>query len=174
LANPDGYLCRTAAGHPDCTIVERYGRVGHAEEAAMTARDLMTTNPVTASPLASLAEVWDLMRDLEIRHVPVVEDGALVGMLSDRDLSRLDMSRMFEGADALRQELSTPIVKVMNADVIAIEPETDLDEIIDLLLEHKVGALPVVRLGSREVVGIVSYIDVLRAIRDELDEAGEA
>lgn len=139
----------------------------------MTAGDLMTRNPATASPQASVAEVWDLMRDLEIRHVPVVEDGALVGMLSDRDLARLDMSRMvaFEGADALRQELSTPIVKVMNPDVIAIEPETDLGEIIDLLVEHKVGALPVLRLGSREVVGIVSYIDVLRAVRDGLDGA---
>ncbi len=141
----------------------------------MTAGDLMTPNPVTASPQASFAEVWELMRDLEIRHVPVVEDGVLEGMLSDRDLARLDMSRMvaFEGADVFRQELATPIVKVMNPDVIAIEPETDLDEIIELLIEHKVGALPVVRLGSREVVGIVSYIDVLRAIRDGLDEAGQ-
>ena len=140
----------------------------------MTARDLMTPNPVTAAPQASVTEVWDLMRDLEIRHVPVVENGALVGMLSDRDLSRLDMSRIFEGADDLRQELSTPIVKVMHADVIMIEPETELDEIIDLLVENRIGALPVVKAGSREVVGIVSSIDVLRAMRDELEESWEA
>ena len=138
----------------------------------MIARDLMTPDPVTASPQASVAEVWDLMRDLEIRHVPVVERGALVGMLSDRDLAQLDMTRMVTGddTDAIRQALATSIVKVMNPDVIAIEPETELDEIIDLLLEHKVGALPVVGLGSREVVGIVSYIDVLRAIQDGLEE----
>ncbi len=138
----------------------------------MTARDLMTPNPVTVAPQARVAEVWDLMRELEIRHVPVVEDGALVGMLSDRDPARLDMFRMLasDGADALRQELATPIVKVMNSDVIVVEPETGLDEIIELLLEHKVGALPVVRQDGYEVVGIVSYIDVLRALRDRLEE----
>jgi CBS-domain-containing membrane protein len=138
----------------------------------MTARDLMTPDPVTAAPDASIAEVWDLMRELEIRHVPVIEGGALVGMLSDRDLANLDMSRLLatEGADALRQELGTPIVRVMSADVISIEPETDLADIIDLLIEHKVGALPVVQPGGREVVGIVSYIDVLRALREGLEE----
>ncbi len=138
----------------------------------MTARDLMTPNPVTVAPQARVVEVWDLMRELEIRHVPVVEDGALVGMLSDRDPARLDMFRMLasDGADALRQELATPIVKVMNSDVIVVEPETGLDEIIELLLEHKVGALPVVRQDGYEVVGIVSYIDVLRALRDRLEE----
>jgi len=142
------------------------------KENLMTARDLMTPNPVTVAPQARVAEVWDLMRELEIRHVPVVEDGALVGMLSDRDPARLDMFRMLasDGADALRQELATPIVKVMNSDVIVVEPETGLDEIIELLLEHKVGALPVVRQDGYEVVGIVSYIDVLRALRDRLEE----
>jgi len=142
------------------------------KENLMTARDLMTPNPVTVAPQARVVEVWDLMRELEIRHVPVVEDGALVGMLSDRDPARLDMFRMLasDGADALRQELATPIVKVMNSDVIVVEPETGLDEIIELLLEHKVGALPVVRQDGYEVVGIVSYIDVLRALRDRLEE----
>ena len=140
----------------------------------MTARELMTTNPVTASPQASLAEAWDLMQNLEIRHLPIVEEGELVGMLSDRDLSRLDLSRMAEGGDALRRELSTPIVKVMNADVIAIEPDTELSEIIELLVEHRIGALPVVPTGRREVVGIVSYVDVLRAMQDRIEESGEA
>ena len=137
----------------------------------MTARDLMTPNPVTTTPKASIAEVWDLMRELEIRHVPVVERGTLVGMLSDRDLSHLDMSRTLavEGAEGLRQELATPIVNVMTSDVICVEPETELSDVVELLLEHKVGALPVVRPDTREVVGIVSYIDVLRALRDQLE-----
>jgi acetoin utilization protein AcuB len=141
----------------------------------MTALDLMTPNPMTVSPEATVAEVWDLMRDLEIRHVPVVEDGALVGMVSDRDLSRVEITRAaaVEDADALKQELSTPIVKLMKTDVITVEPETELGEIIELLVENRVGALPVVRFGGREVVGIVSYVDVLRAIQDRLEEVGE-
>ena len=126
----------------------------------MIARDLMTPNPMTVTPQASVAEVWDLMRELEIRHVPVVQDGALVGMLSDRDLARLDIAQM----------LPMPIIKVMSTDVIAVEPESELTEVVELLIEHKVGALPVIEPDSREVVGIVSYIDVLRAVEDRLEE----
>lgn len=138
----------------------------------MNTREMMTPNPITVSPKATLAEAWDLMREMEIRHVPVVEGGALVGMLSDRDLARLDLTRVLavEGAGALRRELSAPIADVMSGDVIEVEPETGLDEVLDLLIEHKVGALPVVEPDSREVVGILSYIDVLRALRELLEE----
>ncbi len=138
----------------------------------MTAHDLMTPNPVTVSPKASIAEVWDLMRELDIRHVPVVEDDALVGMLSDRDLARLNVTRVLavEGAAALRQELATPIVNVMSSDVIVVEPETELGDVIDLLVEHKVGALPVIEPDTRKIVGIVSVIDVLLALRDSIEE----
>ena len=139
----------------------------------MRARDLMTPNPVTVAPQARIAEAWDLMRELEIRHIPVVANGALVGMLSDRDLAHLDMTSMLtlDSSEMLRQELATPIAKVMHPDVIGVEPETGLGEIVDLFLEHKVGALPVVAWDTYEVLGIVSYIDVLRVIRDRLDEA---
>lgn len=138
----------------------------------MTARELMTPNPVTVNVEESLVDAWDLMRELDIRHVPVVQNGALVGMLSDRDLGHLDMARMAmgEGADALRRELARPIIDVMRSDVIFVEPETGLNDVIALLVEHKVGALPVVQPDTREVLGIVSYIDVLRAVQDSLEE----
>ena len=139
----------------------------------MRARDLMTPDPVTIAPQARIAEAWDLMRELEIRHIPVVANGALVGMLSDRDLAHLDMTSVLTSAtpDVLRQEMATPIAKVMHPDVIGVEPETGLGEIVDLLLEHKVGALPVVAWDTYRVLGIVSYVDVLRVMRDRLDEA---
>jgi acetoin utilization protein AcuB len=138
----------------------------------MIARDLMTPDPLTVTPQASIAEAWDLMRELAVRHVPVVEDGVLVGMLSDRDLARVSIAQVLrvEGADALREELKTPIVEVMSTDVISVEPETEVGEVIALLLEHKVGALPVVELGTREVLGIISYVDVLRALQDLIEE----
>jgi CBS domain-containing protein len=138
----------------------------------MTARDVMTPNPVTVTPQASLAEVWDLMRELKIRHVPVARAGVLAGMVSDRDFSGLDVARVLtvEGAEALRKELATPVINVMSADVICVEPETGLGDVIDLLLEHKVGALPVVLPDTRELVGIVSSVDVLRALRDLVEE----
>ena len=138
----------------------------------MLARDLMTPDPMTVTPQASIAEVWDLMREVEVRHVPVVQGGALVGMLSDRDLARVDIVRLLkvEGADALRQELATPIVQVMTSDVIAVEPDTEVGDVIALLIDHKIGALPVVETGTREVLGIISYVDVLRALQGLLEE----
>ena len=138
----------------------------------MKARDVMTPSPITVTPEATLAEVWDLMREADIRHVPVVEAGVLVGMVSDRDLASLDVARVLtaDGAEALRRALATPVVTVMSSDVIFVEMEDDLDDVIELMLEHKVGAIPVVRSDARDVMGIVSYIDVLRGIRDLVAE----
>jgi acetoin utilization protein AcuB len=138
----------------------------------MKAQDLMTRNPVTVPPGASVAEAFDLMSELDIRHVPVVEAGELVGMLSDRDLARFDIARLLtvEGAEAFRRELATPVVKVMSSDVIFVNPETELSEVVELLVEHKIGAVPVVKTDTREIVGIISYIDVLRGIQDLLEE----
>jgi acetoin utilization protein AcuB len=138
----------------------------------MKARDVMTSSPITVTLEATLAEVSDLMREADIRHVPVVKAGVLVGMVSDRDLASLNVARVLtaDGADAMRRALVTPVVTVMSADVIFVEMEDDLDDVIELMLEHKVGAIPVVRPDTREVVGIVSYIDVLREIQDLVAE----
>jgi len=138
----------------------------------MKARDVMTPNPVTVAPDATLAEVWDLMREADIRHVPVVQAGALVGMVSDRDLALLDVARVLttDGADALRRTLATPVVTMMSSDVIFVEMDDDLDDVIELMLEHKVGAIPVARSDGRDVMGIISYIDVLRGIQDLVTE----
>jgi CBS domain-containing protein len=142
------------------------------KEDIVTARELMTENPATLTAQATIVEAWDLMRELEIRHVPVIEGGALVGMLSDRDLARVDIASLLtaEGAGAAGPDLGTPIAGLMSTDVISVQPETELSDVIDLLVESRVGALPVVDPDTRAVVGIVSYIDVLRALQDQLEE----
>ena len=141
----------------------------------MTAQDLMTANPSTVTPKATIAEAWDMMRELDVRHVPVVDGDVLIGMLSDRDLGSFDVGRLLteEGADALRRQLARSVVQLMSADVIAAEPETSVSDLITLFLEHKVGAIPVVMPDSRRIVGIVSYIDILRAVQDMLEEEEE-
>ena len=138
----------------------------------MIACDVMTPNPVTVTPHASVAEVWDLMRELDIRHVPVLEGGELVGMVSDRDVACLDVARllMVDGADALQRQLATRVIHVMSSNVVFAEPETTLSDVIGLMLENRIGAVPVVTPGSREVVGIVSYVDVLEAVQDLLED----
>lgn len=137
----------------------------------MTAHEIMTPDPVTVTPKTTLAEAWDLMRELDIRHLPVVDGEALVGMLSDRDLGSIEIPRLLteEGADALRQRLVRPVLHMMSVDVVAAEPETEMSELISLFLEQKVGAVPVVTPDTRRIVGIVSYIDVLRVLQDALE-----
>src|SRR5262249_44167840 len=78
------------AASPACAEATEAVRV-HKED-LMRAQDLMSPNPVTVSPEMSVAEVWDLMREHAIRHIPVLDRGALVGMLSDRDLAHFDMA----------------------------------------------------------------------------------
>lgn len=128
----------------------------------MTASDVMTPDPETLTPEATLSDVWELMRERRIRHVPVIEDGVLVGMLSDRDV-------LFAAAEG-RIDRRGSVVTVMTSDVLAVEPDTELSEVISIMLEGQVGAVPVVRAGTREVVGIVSYVDVLRAAQDLFEE----
>jgi len=135
------------------------------------ARDIMTTDPTTVGPQSTVAEAWEAMRELDVRHLPVVDDRELVGMLSDRDLPGLDIARLLvtAGADALPRERSRPVVTVMSSDVISVEPDTELADIIGLLIEHKIGAIPVVEAGTRTLIGIVSYIDVLKAVEASIE-----
>ncbi len=138
----------------------------------MTARDLMTPDPLTVAPDASISDAWDLMSEHDIRHVPVVQDGALVGMLSSRDLPLSDILRLLsvEGAVALNREMAKPVSKIMSRDVISVVPDARASDLVRLLLEHKVGAIPVVGASTGKLLGIVSYIDVLRALQNRLDE----
>jgi CBS domain-containing protein len=58
----------------------------------------------------------------------------------------------------------------MSADVIWVDTEADLGDVVSLLIEHKVGALPIVSPGTRDVVGILSYIDVLKVLQLSLQD----
>jgi acetoin utilization protein AcuB len=138
----------------------------------MTAQEIMTPDPATVTPKTTIAEAWDLMRELDVRHLPVVDGDALVGMLSDRDLGSLDIGRIlaFDGAAAVRAELARPVIDRMSVDVVSVHPEAEVSDVIDLLLEARIGAVPVVRPDSREIVGIVSYVDILRALGAALEK----
>jgi acetoin utilization protein AcuB len=137
----------------------------------MTAREIMTANPQTIAPHTTIAEAWDLMRELDVRHLPVVGTEGLVGMVSDRDLGNLDVARLLteDGAEVLRRRLARPVMQAMSTDVVAAEPEAEVSELVTLLLEHKVGAIPIVAPDTRQLMGIVSYIDVLRVLQEVLE-----
>jgi CBS domain-containing protein len=108
--------------------------------------------------------------EADVRHLPVTSGGALVGIVSDRDLREVVPSALDVVArprDAARI-LARPISDVMSSDVVSVSPGDDLVEAIDLMIKHRIGAIPVVDASSDELVGIVSYVDALRAARESL------
>jgi acetoin utilization protein AcuB len=132
----------------------------------LAAAEIMTENPRTLRVDDPIADAMEALHSMGVRHLPVVDDhGELVGMLSDRDLGRL--ARQFtQGGDAVEVLLThgrIPVGRAMSTDVAYVDAETDISEIVQIMLERKVGAVPVVDRDG-QVVGIISYVDVLRAV----------
>lgn len=127
-----------------------------------SARALMTADPVTALAEDTVASVISTMIERGIRHVPVVDpDGRLIGMVSDRDVR----TAVGTPAEAFREVGESQleqmrVEEVMSPDPVRVPLDASLREILALLSDERVGALPVVDEADRPV-GIVSYVDVL-------------
>ena len=138
----------------------------------MIARDLMTEVPATVGPTATVRKAVDILQTLDIRHLPVVnDDGELIGMLSDRDLRSLSIPYFTEDGEFgnLRVILDSSVASFMSSDVLSVDTEADGAEIVELMLDNKIGAVPVTGENG-ELVGIVSYVDVLRKLMGEAAE----
>jgi CBS domain-containing protein len=71
--------------------------------------------------------------------------------------------------DSFRSSLTARVTSLMTGDVLTVDRDTTLPEIVELMISEKVGAIPVVEADNNNLVGIISYIDVLKAVRDQLD-----
>jgi acetoin utilization protein AcuB len=111
----------------------------------MLVHTVMTSPVVTTEPTQSLLAARRVMHDGHFRHLPVVQAGALVGIISDRDLSRHD---------------AQSVADVMNPNVIVVNPDTPVEVAAQLLVDNKIGALPVVAADDAVLVGIVSQTDL--------------
>jgi acetoin utilization protein AcuB len=136
----------------------------------MVVAEIMSKNPFAVQVTESIDKVMAMLREADIRHLPVLEGDTLVGIISDRDVRSYELPALLELDDPKRARnlLKTPVGDIMSSDVVSVNPETDVGELIDLMIEQKIGAVPVVDPDSTELVGIVSYIDALRAARDSL------
>jgi CBS domain-containing protein len=126
--------------------------------------EIMMGSPVTLKPQDTLDLANDVISLGRIRHIPIVEDGKLVGLLSERDLLGAAATTIF----GLRQKSKSALLKsvlikdVMKKKVITVKPETAIKEIAHLMKEKKIGCVPVVSEGA--LVGLVTTTDLLRYI----------
>lgn len=135
----------------------------------MRAKDVMTADPATVDDQKTVREAIEILLALGARHLPVTSDGQLLGIVSDRDVRQLIVPVSWNQS-AVREEsenaslLDEPVTAVMSGGTIAVSPDASIGEVIDLICDHGIGALPVTDTNGA-VVGIVSYVDVLRALR---------
>ena len=134
----------------------------------MPVQNWMTTDVVSVGPDTSLLKVGKLMKDHHIRRIPVVEDnGQVVGIISDRDVrdaspskaTTLDMYEMHY----LLAELKAK--NIMTAKPITVKPTDTVEQAALIMLDNKVGGLPVVD-DNGKLVGIISDHDVFKALVD--------
>lgn len=134
----------------------------------MQVRDVMTETPIVAHTTTTVADALVQMSEAEIRHIPVLERGELVGMVSDRDLRTWSLDALMRASpDQARARLNHRLGALMTGVPITIDAEAELGDAVDLFLEHRVGAFPVIAPDGA-LVGIISYLDILRAMRDVL------
>jgi CBS domain-containing membrane protein len=126
-------------------------------------RDLMTEKVFTLKPKDDLAALYDLMDTRHVRHVPIVDsDGELVGLVTDRDLSRSALGAVEELPLSVERDIlrRRRIRGIMATEPDSIEPDATLKEAAEILLENKVGCLPVVE--GLHLVGILTEADFVR------------
>jgi len=121
----------------------------------------MTRDVITVHPHEKIIDAFELMQRQGIRHLPVIEDGELKGLVTDRDI-RLAL---------IPSPLSTPedrmyhlgaldrVDEIMTIDLITVAPNTTVEVAAKLIAKHKIGAVPVVAQGT--LVGILTETDIL-------------
>ncbi len=140
---------------------------------ARSVADLMTRQVITLNEEDDLVDISENMETLGLRHLPVVDDGVLVGIVSHRDILRVSAGTLEAGAaqrDAIMRE-HTFAGDIMTRDVVTVRPETTVTQAAQLLLRHKFGCLPVVDEQGK-LVGIVTEHDFLRLLVETLEAAG--
>lgn len=122
-------------------------------------RDFMTRDVVTLGPEASAKEAWALCREHGIRHIPVVEDGRLVGLVSDRDLRDVSPGRGDREAATLQW---VGVGDMMVRDLSTVGPLDTLENAAREIHDRKIGCLPVV--DEDGLAGIITSSDMLRTL----------
>ena len=126
--------------------------------------EVMQTQVFSLAASDRLDMVEDVMRLGRVRHMPVLEDERLVGVLSHRDLLAASLTKALQFEEGHRRVFmrSVDVGEVMSKDVVTVEPSATLEEAARLMRRHQIGCLPVVK-PDRVLVGLVTETDLLEA-----------
>jgi CBS domain-containing protein len=116
-------------------------------------REVMTPSPETVEPGEPATEAAKLMKKADAGMIPVVQDGQLLGTVTDRDIV---LRVIAEG----KNPVSTTVGEIASAEVITVAPDQDLDDALHLMAKHQVRRLPVVENGR--LIGVLAQADVAR------------
>jgi acetoin utilization protein AcuB len=131
--------------------------------------DVMTKEPLTIVAAETIGQTDELMSENNIRQIPVVNGRDLIGIVTDRDIRSFLSSCLLGDFEARERALRTPVRDVMTTKPIFVSPNDDLEQVVELLIEEKIGGIPVVD-EVEGLVGIVTYIDLLRCFLNRMQE----
>jgi len=139
----------------------------------MLVSEYMTANPVSVGESDSILDVAELMKEKKVRRFPVLRDGVLVGIVTDRDLRSAAPSqviRMDVQERQLMPELHSMLADVkikdiMSRDVLTVESGQTIMAAAKLMLEHRISGLPVVESGGG-LLGIITETDIFKVLVD--------
>jgi acetoin utilization protein AcuB len=138
----------------------------------MKVRELMTGGLITVRPDTPVFDARQTMLKERIRHLLVTEDRRLLGIVTDRDI-RLNLPSQATSLSVWEVNYllaRLTVDKVMTTSVIIIGPDQESRDAARLMLEHKIGALPV--LDGDHLIGIITETDVLREFARRPEPAG--
>jgi len=129
--------------------------------------EVMTTAPVTVGPEDSLRHALDLLEKYQVHELPVVEQGRLIGIVTDGDLKLMTPAYpLFPDQEEIRQALrDLKVAAAMTVEPVAISPTATLLEATKLLYERSIGALLVAE--EDRLLGILSVSDILRIVIEQ-------
>lgn len=133
----------------------------------MLVRDLMTPDPLTILPSATLEEALEVMTRNEIHELPVVEADRVAGIITDRDLRGA-----LGGDDPSSSDLAREVSEVMSETVEVVSTETSLAEACRRIASLRISSVPVVD-SSLALVGILSVTDILAAAAERFEQDGD-
>ncbi len=131
--------------------------------AQLLVHELMTPNPITITYGQTVGKAMELMARYDIRRLPVLQDGKLVGIVSDRDVRQLAGRPTVKLAKTASDDayLALPVEEAMTLNAITIRETQPAQDAIALMIKHKISGLPV--LGRDGVlVGVLSEHDILK------------